>query len=142
MTKLLSITAAPDTAIACDMTTADDSLAERLAEYRRLFDGALLDRTSTPTATTFRLAARPGVREWVLDLISREAACCPFLSYDVDLAGDELVWRTEGIGAADWAVLDSALESLDPRDSSTDLARDLTERTGVPHLVPDPPVSS
>jgi len=44
MTKLLSISATPNAPIACDMTAAEDSLAERLAEYRRLFDQALLAR--------------------------------------------------------------------------------------------------
>ena len=96
MTKLLSITAPPDAPVACDMTAAEDTLADRLAEYRRLFDHALLGRESTATSTTFRFAARPGVREWVLDLVRREAACCPFLSYEVDLAGDEVVWTTTG----------------------------------------------
>ena len=84
MTNLLSITAHPDAAVACDMTGAEDTLADRIAEYRRLFEHALLGRESTDTATTFRFADRPGVREWVLDLVRREAACCPFLSYEVD----------------------------------------------------------
>lgn len=105
MTKLLSIAAAPGAPIACDLTTADDTLAERLAEYRRLFDHALLDRSSTATSITFRLAARPGVRDWVLDLVRREAACCPFLSYEVDLDGEQIVWLTRGVGVSDWAIL-------------------------------------
>ena len=99
MTKLLSITAHPDAPVACDMTGAEDTLADRIAEYRRLFDHALLGRESTDTATTFRFAARPGVREWVLDLVRREAACCPFLSYEVDLEAGrrpEIVWTTSG----------------------------------------------
>jgi len=136
MTNLLSITAAPDTPIACDMTSADDTLVERLAEYRRLFDHALVDRTSTESSTTFRLADRPGVRDWVLDLVHREAICCPFLSYEVDLDGEQIVWRTDGIGAADWAVLDDVLLGATPTGSSSAVAHDLTERTGVPHLVP------
>jgi len=71
------------------MTDAEDTLAARIAEYRRLFEHALLGRESTDTATTFRFAARPGVREWLLDLARREAACCPFLSYEIEL--DETV---------------------------------------------------
>jgi hypothetical protein len=136
MIKLLSITATPDTPVACDMTSADDSLAERLAEYRRLFDHALLDRTSTDSSTTFHLADRPGVRDWVLDLVRREANCCPFLSYEVDVDGEQIMWHTEGIGAADWAILDDIVGSVTPTDSSTALAHDLTERSGIPHLVP------
>ena len=80
MTKLLSIAPQPDAPIACDMSGARDTLEDRLAEYRRLFEHALIGRESTETATTFRFAARPGVREWVCDLAKREAACCSFLA--------------------------------------------------------------
>jgi hypothetical protein len=111
MAKLLSITPQPDAPIACDMTTATDSLAERLAEYRRLFEHALTSRESTATATTFRFAARPGVREWVCDLATREAACCPFLSYEIDEQGEEIVWTTAGgLGASEMAVLEEFLD--------------------------------
>lgn len=105
MTTLISITAAPDAPIACDLTSADGSLAERLAEYRRLFEHALLERTTTDTSATFRLADRPGVRDWLLDLVRREAGCCSFLSYDVGLEDGQIVWRVEGVGASDWLVL-------------------------------------
>ncbi len=121
MTKLLSITAQPDAPVACDMTGATDTLAQRLSEYRRLFGQALIDRESTATATTFRLAARPGITEWLLDLVRREAACCPFLSYEVDQVGEELVWRTSGgLGAAEMAVLGDLLSDLDPATTSSE----------------------
>jgi hypothetical protein len=138
MTQLVSITARPDAPVACDLTGAEDTLAQRLSEYRRLFEHALLDRQSTATATTFRLAARPGVRDWVLDLIRREAACCPFLSYEVDQVGEELVWTTSGgVGASEMAVLDDFLADADPAtDSSEDIARRPTDRGGVPVIVP------
>jgi hypothetical protein len=136
MTKLLSITARPDAAVACDMTGAEDTLADRLAEYRRLFDHALLGRISTDTATTFRLAARPGVQEWVLDLVRREAACCPFLSYEVDLADDQVLWTTSGgLGASDMAVLDEFLTGAKETDSKA-LAEQLEARGGIPVIVP------
>ena len=101
MTKLLSIALKPDAPIACDMSGASDTLAERLAEYRRLFEHALIGRESTETATTFRFAARPGVREWVCDLAKREAACCSFLAYEIDQEGEEIVWTTSG-GLRKW----------------------------------------
>lgn len=135
MTKLLSLPAAPDTPIACDMTGAADTMAERLAEYRRLFEHALLERTTTETTTTLRLADRPGVRDWVLDLVRREAACCPFLSYDVEDDGDQIVWHTEGIGTSDWATLDGVIRTASPTDSSAELAQHLTEHTGVAHII-------
>ena len=141
MTKLLSITAPHDAPVACDMTAAEDSLAERMAEYRRLFDHALVARESTDSSTTFRLATRPGVQEWVLDLVRREAACCPFLSYEVDTqddpAGEQIVWTTDGLGASDMAVLDELLAGPGhPGETSAALAQQLTERGGVPVLVP------
>ena len=137
MTKLLSITATPDAPIACDMTGAQDTLAGRLAEYRRLYDHALVSRDSTDDETTFRLAARPGVQEWVLDLVRREAACCPFLSYEVDLEGDQILWTTTGLGGSEMAILDEVLTgSAAPTDSSAALAEHLEARSDVPHLVP------
>lgn len=141
MTTLLTITATPNAPVACDMTGAEDTLVERLAEYRRLFDHALLSRETTDTTTTFRLAARPGVQDWVLDLVRREAACCPFLSYDVDRVvdeqGEQILWTTVGLGVADFAVLDDFLtgDGVDTR-SSGDVARELERRGGVPVLVP------
>ena len=107
MTKLLSIQASPEAPIACDMTAAEDTIAERLAEYRRLFDRALVQRESTESATTFRLTDGPGIRDWVLDLVRREAAYCPFLSYELGLDGDHIVWTTSGgLGASEMAVVD------------------------------------
>ena len=118
MTKLLSIPAHPDAPVACDMTAAEDTLAERMAEYRRLFDHALLARESADPSTTFRLAALPGVRDWVLDLVRREAACCPFLSYEVDAeddpAGDQIVWILAGSAPPTWPP------RRDPRRTSPD----------------------
>ena len=138
MTKLLSITAAPGTPVACDMTDAQDTLAGRMAEYRRLFDHALLGRTSTDTATTFRFAARPGVQDWVLHLVRREAACCPFLSYEVDLEDNQVVWTTSGgLGPSDMALLDEFLAAPGPpaTDSSA-VAAQLEARGGIPIIVP------
>ena len=141
MTKLLSITAPHDAPVACDMTAAEDTLAERMAEYRRLFDHALLGRESTDSSTTFRLAGRPGVQEWVLDLVRREAACCPFLSYEVDTqddaGGEQIVWTTGGLGASEMAVLEEFLTGPgQPGETSESLAQQLSERGGVPVLVP------
>lgn len=138
MTKLLSIIASPDAPVACDLTSADDTLAERLNEYRRLFDHALQDRESGHDTTTFRLANRPGVREWVLDLVRREAACCPFLSYEVDQDDELIVWTTSGVGASDMNILDEFLAGAEPiADSSSTIARRLEDRGGIPVRVPE-----
>ena len=106
MTTLLSITARPDAPIACDMTVAEDTVPDRMAEYRRLFEQALIERTSTGTTSSFTLAAKPGVRDWLLDLAQREAACCPFLSYEVTTDEGHLTWTISG---ADLGVLEDIL---------------------------------
>lgn len=106
MTTLLSIAARPDAPIACDMTAAEDTLPDRMAEYRLLFDQALVARTSTETTTSFTLAAKPGVQDWVLDLVRREAACCPFLSFEVTTDDGRITWTISG---ADLGLLDEIL---------------------------------
>ena len=128
MTKLLSITPRRDAPIACDMSSSPDTLAERLAEYRSLFQHALSGRESTATATTFRFAARPGVRAWVCDLAKREAACCPFLSYDIDEEGEEIVWTTAGgLGASEIAILDEFFDEPQSASSSDAIAQRLDD---------------
>jgi hypothetical protein len=79
----------PAAPIACDMSGADDTPAERLAAYRVLFDRALLARERRPGAVVFRFR---GERAAVEDLARREAVCCPFLEQHVELAGEEVVW--------------------------------------------------
>jgi hypothetical protein len=98
-TQVLLIEARPDVPIACDMTGAGDTAEERFAEYGRLFEHALVDRQRTGDAVVFTFAAKPGVSEWVADLARREAACCPFSTYDVSTDGQRIVWKTSS-GAA------------------------------------------
>ncbi len=114
MTTLLTITAQPDAPVACDMSAAGDTLAERVAEYQRLFDFALLGRTSTDTSLTFRFADRSGVRDRLLDLVRREAGCCPFLSYEVSTDGADFLWTVSG---EEVATFDALLQSSDSSDT-------------------------
>jgi hypothetical protein len=86
------VPATPNAPIACDMTAAPDTPEERVAEYGRLFAHALIARDRTDHAVVFTFAAKPGVREWIADLVAREAACCPFLSYAVEHRDDQIVW--------------------------------------------------
>jgi len=138
MTKLLSIASRPDAPIACDMSSASDTLAQRLAEYRRLFEHALTSRESTATGTTFRFAARPGVREWACDLAYREAACCPFLSHEIDQEGEEIVWTTAGgLGAAEIDILDELLDGPESLPGSSDAIAQRFQDQGLHVIVPD-----
>ena len=138
MTKLLSITPRPDAPIACDMSSAQDSLAERLAEYRRLFEHALVAHNSTATATTFRFEARPGVREWVRDLAMREAACCPFLSYEIDEEGEAILWTVAGgLGASEMGILDEFLQGPESVANSSDVIAQRLEDQGLRVIGPN-----
>ena len=66
----------------------------------------------------------------------REAACCPFLSYEVDLQDDQILWTTSGgLGASDMAVLDEFLTGAAESDSKA-LAEQLEARSGIPVIVP------
>jgi hypothetical protein len=90
----LIIEATPDAPVACDMAGAPDTPEERLAEYGRLFEHALVGRQRTGEGVVLTLAAKPGVPEWLTDLVRREAACCPFFSYSVVFEDDRIVWTT------------------------------------------------
>ena len=89
-----------DTPIACDMNTAVDTPAERLAEYRHLFAAALVRRERRDHAVVFVFRATAEVREQVEDLARREALCCPFMEYRVEATGDEVTFTFTNPGRA------------------------------------------
>jgi hypothetical protein len=74
------------------MSTARDTPEQRLAEYRELFERALLARERRDDAVVLTFSA--DARDQVEDLARREHACCPFVDYRVDAVGDEVVWTT------------------------------------------------
>jgi hypothetical protein len=78
--------------VACDMSGAADTLAERAAEYRRLFTQALTGRERSNGGIRFRFRADPGVAEWVRDLADREKACCAFFNFTVTADYEEVRW--------------------------------------------------
>ncbi len=80
------------TPIACDMTQARDTPAERLAEYRRLFTRALASRERTAAGIRFRFRAEPGVEAWVRDLAAREKACCAFFGFAIAVEDGQVCW--------------------------------------------------
>jgi hypothetical protein len=90
MTDTLHLPATPDAPVACDMSAASDTPEERIAEYGRLFERALLRRERRADAVVFRLSADS--RAAVDGLAHREAACCPFADYRVEMVGDEVVY--------------------------------------------------
>ncbi len=98
MTDVLHLDARSGAPIACDMSTAEDTWAERLGTYGELFRRALLRCERRSGAVVFAFRAESGVREAVDDLARREAACCPFLDYRVETVGDEVMWTITGDG--------------------------------------------
>lgn len=98
MSDALHLEARAAAPIACDMSTAEDTGAERLGAYGELFRRALLRRERRAGAVVLTFRALPGARNAVEDLARREAACCPFLDYRVETVGDEVVWTITGDG--------------------------------------------
>ena len=46
----------------------------------------------------------------MLDLVRREATCCPFLSYQVDEVDQDITWTTSGgLGTSEMAIVDDFL---------------------------------
>ena len=83
---------APLLPVACTLTGTPGAFAERMAEYRRLFQDHLTGRSRTAPGIRFRFRAAPGVEEWVRDLARREKACCAFFDFTVTAAGQEIRW--------------------------------------------------
>jgi hypothetical protein len=92
MSTVLHLPPRTDAPIACDMSAAPDTPEARLAEYGELFERALLGRERRDDAVVLTFGA--DARDQVEDLVRREHACCPFVDYRIDAAGDELVWTT------------------------------------------------
>jgi hypothetical protein len=113
MTDVLHIPAQLDVPIACDMSTAEDTADERLADYQRQFERALLRRERREDSVVFTFRADGGTREALLDLARREAACCPFLEYRVEAIGDEVIWTTSNrLTGSERAAIDAFLDVL------------------------------
>jgi hypothetical protein len=74
------------------MSSAPDTMPERLAEYRRLFGTVYLGRERAAHGIRFRFRADQGVEAWVRDLAAREKACCAFFAFAVTTDGDEVLW--------------------------------------------------
>ncbi len=78
--------------VVCELDGTPGAVAERMAEYRRLFGQHLAGRSRTATSISFRFRAGPGVEDWVRDLARREKACCAFFDFTVTAGGHEVRW--------------------------------------------------
>lgn len=96
MPQLFQFEPNPDTPVVCDFTDAPDTFEERLAEYASLRESALVARQRTADGMILTFAKGEGVDAWVADLAAREAACCPFMRFDVTADDTEIRWKTSG----------------------------------------------
>ena len=113
MTDVLHIPAQLDAPIACDLSTADDTAEERLADYQRQFERALVRRERREDSVVFTFRSDGGTRDALHDLARREAACCPFLDYRVEAIGDEVIWTTSNcLTGSERASIDAFLDAL------------------------------
>jgi len=142
MSNVMHIEPVPGAPIACDMSAASDTLDERLLEYRRLYERALVRRERREDAVVFHFRAGGGTREAVEDLARREAACCPFLDYRVETVETEVIWTTTSPVAGDErASVDAILDAFHalPDHADSDIGRlfgRLTERgVDLPRLL-------
>jgi hypothetical protein len=94
--------------IACTLTRA--SLKEREQWLRRLGEAALIDgaRVDDRLELHFRPEASNDVRE----LVRAERECCPFLSFEVELSGEDVRLAVTGPPEAG-PVLDALLSHLE-----------------------------
>jgi hypothetical protein len=122
MTTVLHLTARAGAPIACDMSTAQDTPEERVAEYRELFERALLGRERRDDAVVLTFSA--DAQQQVEDLARREHACCPFVDYRVEVTGRQVVWTTTNTTADEHrAAVDVMLDALHdlPEHAGSDL---------------------
>lgn len=112
MTSVLHLPARPGAPIACDMSTASDTLDARVAEYRELFARALVRRERREG--TVLLAFRPtaGTREHVEDIARRETLCCGFLDHRVETTPEEVTYTVTNPGCPEADAILDALYAL------------------------------
>ena len=113
MATLLHHPADLDAPVACDMSTAPDTLGERLRAYAAVFDRALARRERTGHAVVLGFAGDAATRAQVTELARREALCCPFVGHHVAIEGDEVVWTiTNPAAGGRRAEIDAVLDAF------------------------------
>jgi hypothetical protein len=90
----VQLEASTSTPVVCDISTAPDTLEQRLDSYRQLFSEAFVGRELTPVGTRFRLRADEGIEERVRYLADLEKRCCAFFEFTITVVGGEVLWDT------------------------------------------------
>lgn len=81
--------------IACTLEPGAEA-QQALAAYHILFADALERAERTDTGVRWTLRAEPGVEARVRSLAAMEERCCAFLTMDVSVARDVVVWNVTG----------------------------------------------
>ena len=82
------------TPIVCDVSTAPDTLEQRIDSYRQLFSDAFVGREETLAGKRFRFRADEGIEARVLYLADLEKLCCAFFDFTVTVVDGEVWWDT------------------------------------------------
>ena len=131
-------TACPSPPIVCDVSTAPDTLEQRIASYRQLFSEAFVDREQTPAGKRFRFRADEGIEARVRYLADLEKLCCAFFDFTVTVVGGEVWWDTtvidDGIARA---VLEEWFNLPETIAGSVEELRDRMVASGL-HFTSDP----
>ncbi|HEX6311373.1 MAG TPA: MerR family transcriptional regulator [Acidimicrobiia bacterium] len=122
-------------AAVCDLTTATDDPADRMAVYRRLFAHAYLGRERTVAGIRFRFRADDGVEAVVRDLAARETRCCAFFAFTITTTGGEVLWDAT-VADDDTArgVLEEWFELPETLREGTETIRERFARRGLEFL--------
>jgi hypothetical protein len=76
----------------CDVSTAPDTVEQRLESYRQLFADAFVGRERTVAGIRFRFRADDGIEARVRELADLEKQCCAFFTFAITVVGGEVLW--------------------------------------------------
>ena len=80
---------------ACSLSAPE--LADRVSQWRKLRDEALIEETTVEQRIVARFERREDVVLRLRSLIAAESSCCPFLRFDVVEDGDVLRLEVTGL---------------------------------------------
>jgi hypothetical protein len=82
--------------VACALTAA--KLTAQAGRWRRVAAAAMTDRIETATGLRVRFRAEPGVEEELRSLVETENECCPWASWTVRTAANQVVLDVSSAG--------------------------------------------
>lgn len=76
----------PDAGLACDLNAFTPAQRDHHLAHAEALFGAVLELRELPDGYKVRTPAAPDMLAQLADFISHERLCCPFLSFDVEVA--------------------------------------------------------